>query len=110
MPELPEVENVVRGLKYLNGQKLSAIEIFDARVWFESELKPASFQNLRILEVARRGKYLMFRFEGGRSLVGHLRMTGKFLAEASDTIAPALREVIGQKKGKGLQVRSRFRF
>lgn len=110
MPELPEVETVVRGLKYLAGQRLQAIEVFDARVWFESEVKPVSFQNLRLTETARRGKYLIFRFEKGLSLVGHLRMTGKFLEQSSPTIAPHIRQVIGQKKGKGLQVRSRFIF
>jgi formamidopyrimidine-DNA glycosylase len=110
MPELPEVETVVRGLKYLAGQKLGSIEIFDAKVWFESELKPNSFQNLRLAEVARRGKYLLFRFESGVSLIGHLRMTGKFLAESSPMIPEHIRTVIGQKKGKALQARSRFRF
>lgn len=110
MPELPEVETVVRGLQYLAGLPLTAIEIFDARVWFECEIKPQAFANLRLTSIARRGKYLIFRFERGFSLVGHLRMTGKFLAEASPVISPEIRKVIGQKKGKGLQVRSRFRF
>lgn len=110
MPELPEVETVVRGLKYLAGQRLSSMEIFDARVWFECELNSEKFHNLVLTEVARRGKYLLFRFDGGISLVGHLRMTGKFLPSASPMIPEHVRSVIGEKKGKALQARARFHF
>ncbi|MGZ3692999.1 MAG: bifunctional DNA-formamidopyrimidine glycosylase/DNA-(apurinic or apyrimidinic site) lyase [Bdellovibrionota bacterium] len=110
MPELPEVETVVRGLQHLAGQTLHTIEVFDARVWFESELKPSAFHAQRLSSIARRGKYLLFRFESGISLVGHLRMTGKFLAETSPMIPEGVRAVLGQKKGKALQARTRFRF
>lgn len=110
MPELPEVETVARGLRHLAGQKLRTLELFDQRVWFESEGKPAAFANRTLREVTRRGKYLIFRFDAGLSLVGHLRMTGKFLPESSAAIPAPVRAVIGEKKGKGLQVRARLRF
>lgn len=109
MPELPEVETVSRGLRYLVGQRLTLLEVHDARVWFESEIKPSAFSGLLLESVARRGKYILFRFESA-TLVGHLRMTGKFLPEDSAAIPAEVRAGFGKKKGKGLQARARLRF
>ncbi len=109
MPELPEVETVVRGLAYLAGRKLRSLEIFDSRVWFESPLKPKSLEGLQLLEVARRGKYILLRFQNNITLIQHLRMTGKMLDSKSKNIPDPVRNAIG-KEGKGLQIRSRFSF
>jgi formamidopyrimidine-DNA glycosylase len=58
MPELPEVETMVRGLKRLEGQKLHLLEVHDARVWFESELSWEKFRGQTLTEISRRGKML----------------------------------------------------
>jgi formamidopyrimidine-DNA glycosylase len=110
MPELPEVENVARGLSWLRGRVLDRIEIFDKKVWFESELAPGKFAGLRVREVSRRGKYIIFRFSSGSAIVQHLRMTGKMLEAENPAIPEAIRSVIGKKKGKGLQIRCRLNF
>lgn len=110
MPELPEVENVARGLQHLVRQKLCSLDLFDPKVWFESELPVSKFQNLKLLEVTRRGKYLIFRFEKGITLLEHLRMTGKMLEEESAVIPMIVREQLGQSSGKGVQIRARFQF
>lgn len=109
MPELPEVENVARGLKHLEGQILRRLEVFDRKVWFEGEIAPEAFEGKKLAAVSRRGKYLVLSFSGGHHLVQHLRMTGKMLEENSSSIPYLVREAIG-RGGKGLQVRSRFVF
>ena len=110
MPELPEVETVVRGLQGLAGLSLIKLEINDSRVWFESEADPEDLYGKRLLEVSRRGKYLLLRFEEGRTLVQHLRMTGKMLDSSSGIVPEEVRKGRGRKSGKGLQIRCSFRF
>jgi len=110
MPELPEVENVARGLKYLEGRTLRNFEIFDDRVWFESELDPESLNGRRLLQVSRRGKYLLLRFSGGVSVLQHLRMTGKMLEIESRAIPEHIRSQIGTRGPKARQIRCRFDF
>jgi formamidopyrimidine-DNA glycosylase len=109
MPELPEVETVARGLSPLSGRRLRSLAIHDARVWFESEGDPELLDGLILLEVSRRGKYLLLRFEKNLTIVQHLRMTGKMLEANSALIPIAVLEARGQK-GKGLQIRCELTF
>lgn len=110
MPELPEVETVARGLRHLAGKKLHSLEVFDLKVWFESEGGPESLSGLELREVSRRGKYILLRFERNFTLVQHLRMTGKMLEAGSSAVPAHISAEAGKKKGKGLQIRCRFRF
>lgn len=110
MPELPEVENVARGLKYLEGRTLKKLEIFDARVWFESELDPHNFHDQILEQVSRRGKYLLLRFTKSGSILQHLRMTGKMLELDSHALPDPLRDQMGTAGPKALQIRCRFEF
>lgn len=110
MPELPEVETVARGLQPLAGQRLLALELHDARVWFESEAGPERLGGLLLREVSRRGKYLLLRFEAGVTLVQHLRMTGKMLESRSRLVPAEVVAAVASRAGKGLQVRCAFRF
>jgi formamidopyrimidine-DNA glycosylase len=82
MPELPEVETVCRQLDpEIAGQRIVALEIFDER-WSrpvpKAELE-AAVAGARIEGLERRGKYLLLRLEGERTLVMHLRMTGNLV-------------------------------
>ena len=85
MPELPEVEVLVRHLgPVLKGRTIRTVQVHRAKV-----LAPASTRNFtqalrgaRFYGLARRGKYLVFRLRrAGRAeplvLVGHLGMTGR---------------------------------
>jgi formamidopyrimidine-DNA glycosylase len=79
MPELPEVETVRRQLEpALVGRRFERVEIFDPRL--VRPLEPlevaAELEGERVAAVERRGKYLIVRFESGRVLLIHLRMTG----------------------------------
>ena len=81
MPELPEVETVRRALApVLEGRRLDRVRIDDVRLTLP--LDPAGvarrLKGERVAQVDRRGKYLMLRFESGRVLLVHLRMTGSF--------------------------------
>jgi formamidopyrimidine-DNA glycosylase len=82
MPELPEVETVRRRLEpALVGRVFERVEILDPRL--TRPLDPlevaAELQGERVVAVDRRGKYLILRFESGRALLIHLRMTGNVL-------------------------------
>ena len=79
MPELPEVETVRQRLEpVLVGRRFERVEILDPRLVrpFEPIEVAAELVGERVAAVERRGKYLIFRFESGRRLLIHLRMTG----------------------------------
>jgi formamidopyrimidine-DNA glycosylase len=79
VPELPEVETVRVGLEpSLVGRRFERVEIFDPRLTrpFDPRTVAAELEGERVCAVERRGKYLVVRFDSGRSLLIHLRMTG----------------------------------
>jgi formamidopyrimidine-DNA glycosylase len=81
VPELPEVETVRAQLEpSLKGRRFDEVEIFDGRLTrpFDPEAVAAELRGERVAALERRGKYLVFRFESGRGLLVHLRMTGGF--------------------------------
>jgi formamidopyrimidine-DNA glycosylase len=82
MPELPEVETVRARLEpKLVGRRLEQVEVYDARLTrpFDPAEVAAELQGERVAALDRRGKYLVVRFESGRVLLIHLRMTGQLL-------------------------------
>jgi formamidopyrimidine-DNA glycosylase len=86
MPELPEVETVRTGLEpVLEGRRLEQVEIRDSRLTAPDDPREiaAELEGERVAAVERRGKYLIVRFESGRALLAHLRMTGAFLTNGA---------------------------
>jgi formamidopyrimidine-DNA glycosylase len=82
VPELPEVETVRRRLEpVLLGRTFERVEILDPRLTrpFDRVEIAAELEGERVAAVDRRGKYLIVRFETGRALLIHLRMTGNVL-------------------------------
>jgi formamidopyrimidine-DNA glycosylase len=84
MPELPEVETIRGQLAPLvEGRRLEQIEILDPR--WSRPLAPAELEDAitgrRVQRLGRRGKYLVWSFDGDVHLVQHLRMTGAVLAD-----------------------------
>ena len=82
MPELPEVETVVRGLRSLiTGQTIQRAEVYREKTVPAStpQAFAAAIQGHTIKSVTRRAKYLLFQLEPNSVLLGHLRMTGKFV-------------------------------
>jgi formamidopyrimidine-DNA glycosylase len=88
MPELPEVETVVRDL---NAAGLVGLRVLQARVlWPRSLASPSprrfvkDVQGLAIHAVSRRGKFIVARLSRGFTLLVHLRMSGRLqLADPS---------------------------
>ena len=79
MPELPEVETIRLALEpHVVGRRFERVEIHDPRLVrpFEPLAVAAELEGERVAALERRGKYLVVRFESGRVLLIHLRMTG----------------------------------
>jgi len=97
MPELPEVEHVVRALRrVVVGRRILAAELNLKRIapgisrpQFNRHLK-----NAVVTAVGRRGKYILFELESGALLTTHLRMTGKFVAIPTDNELPPYAHVV----------------
>ena len=82
MPELPEVETIVRDLrKHLIGQTIKQVQIYDSRILrtissrrFAQLLQKATFKDIK-----RRGKAIIFSFQNGLYLITQVKMTGYFV-------------------------------
>jgi formamidopyrimidine-DNA glycosylase len=93
MPELPEVETVVRQLEpEVEGHRIERLEVLDER-WsrpvppgrLEDEVSGSTIERL-----GRRGKYILMGLDGARTLVMHLRMTGNLiLREGEEMLDPS---------------------
>ena len=91
MPELPEVEHVVRALRRaVLGRQIVATEIHLPKLI--SPAAPSAFKarlkGSRISGLGRRGKFILIELDSGKVLVVHLRMTGKFLVLTPDESLP----------------------
>jgi formamidopyrimidine-DNA glycosylase len=81
VPELPEVENLVRGLV----SRILGATIQDVRCHFAGAVGPdpdcfaGAVQGRRIQALQRHGKYLFILLDRGEVLALHLRMTGQLL-------------------------------
>ena len=79
MPELPEVETVMRGLaSRLEGRRIARAELAraDLRWKVPQDLAPA-LSGAHVLGFRRRAKYILMRLAGGRSVLIHLGMSGR---------------------------------
>lgn len=107
MPELPEVETVVRGLrKTIVGQAIAGIKISS-----KAEISPskAKFISLtlgaRFLSVKRRGKNILINLSNGNVLWVHLKMAGHFYFRPSSNPIDKHDHVIFSLKESGYDLR-----
>jgi len=79
MPELPEVETIVRGLReQLLNLRFSKVEVELKKCLKDSPKNfTSSLEDRKILNVERRGKNIILRLSRGAALLIHLRMTGR---------------------------------
>ena len=114
MPELPEVETVRARLEpVLTGRRFERVEIHDPRLVrpYEPAEVAAELEGERVAAVERRGKYLIFRFESGRVLLIHLRMTGSLRHTSGDLAEdPHRRAVVRLDNGSDVAYRDVRRF
>ena len=115
MPELPEVETVRARLEpLLVGRRFERVTILDPRVTRPTEPQEvaAELEGERVQAVERRGKYLVVRFETGRVLLIHLRMTGtlRHTREGTPEHDPHVRVVVNLDDGSDVTYRDVRRF
>ncbi len=81
MPELPEAETIVRGLRRaITGRRIRRAEVLKPDVLRESKRSFGPKVRDRTIEgVGRRGKNVLLLLDGGRRIAVNLGMTGKLL-------------------------------
>ncbi|MEA3239035.1 MAG: bifunctional DNA-formamidopyrimidine glycosylase/DNA-(apurinic or apyrimidinic site) lyase [Candidatus Bipolaricaulota bacterium] len=79
MPELPEVETIVRGLRGTIGARIEHVEVLDQRL----DLPQDKIAGRAIEAILRRGKYIIIGLSDGGSLIVHLRMSGRLAIRRS---------------------------
>ncbi|PYT01678.1 MAG: DNA-formamidopyrimidine glycosylase [Acidobacteria bacterium] len=97
MPELPEVEIVARSLDKLTAKrKIVSAELLRARLAPDTD--PPRFatdlETSIVNFVHRRGKHVLFDLSNGRTLITHLRMSGKFMLLDSSAENPKFTHAI----------------
>lgn len=109
MPELPEVETIRQDLlPRVVGRSLVGVSVSPDAPRLVRWPSPAEFcralPGLRIEDIFRRGKYLLFHLSDGRYLIVHLRMTGALLHRPRGAPADAhLRAVFSLDDGSELR-------
>ncbi|HFE38763.1 MAG TPA: bifunctional DNA-formamidopyrimidine glycosylase/DNA-(apurinic or apyrimidinic site) lyase, partial [Gammaproteobacteria bacterium] len=86
MPELPEVETTLRGITpHIHKKTVRQVNIYQAKLrWPIDKNLPARLIGKKLLDLQRRGKYLIFEFENGNLLL-HLGMSGSLRITTSAT-------------------------
>jgi formamidopyrimidine-DNA glycosylase len=114
MPELPEVETVVRGLR----SPLLGRTFREATILWPRTLHIPTIGELqqrlpgqRIEAITRRAKYLQFHLSGGDTLLVHLKMSGDLLVEpTSDPVHPHVRAIFDLDNGHQLRFKDMRKF
>lgn len=84
MPELPEVQTVIDYLKKeIIGLKIKQIEIKNEKFLKNTAIGifKQKLINKKIVDIKRKGKYLIFELDNSLFMVVHLRMEGKFFVD-----------------------------
>ncbi|MDC0073622.1 bifunctional DNA-formamidopyrimidine glycosylase/DNA-(apurinic or apyrimidinic site) lyase [Alphaproteobacteria bacterium] len=79
MPELPEVETIVRSLRvHLEGKTINYVKKYRDNLRFKIPTSLISLtKNKKIKTIYRRGKYIVFDIENNIYIILHLGMSGK---------------------------------
>jgi formamidopyrimidine-DNA glycosylase len=107
IPELPEVETIVRGLAAkIVGKTIERAEVRLARVTIapQNVVFSHALTGERIAFVRRRGKYAVLELSSGRALVTSLRMTGRLIvADDAEPESPSTHVVLAFREGGRLR-------
>lgn len=84
MPELPEIETIVRGLRdHILAATIVRAELLRRDLWKNSDGNPVRFadffQGKSFRSIERHGKFIIFELNTGDKLLAHLGMTGKYV-------------------------------
>ena len=85
MPELPEVETIMRGISpFLEGATIKKIKLNRADLrWPFPENFASRVKEAKVLNLKRRSKYILIDLSTGETLLIHLGMSGKILVSDS---------------------------
>jgi len=89
MPELPEVETVMRGLApHLEGRRLKSVQLNrkDLRVPFPRGFA-SRLEGTKVERLQRRAKYMLWHLDNQWAVIVHLGMSGKFTIYEKGAIA-----------------------
>jgi formamidopyrimidine-DNA glycosylase len=104
MPELPEVETTVRGIRpHLAGRQIRSVEVRERRLRWPVPAQIDALAGQRILRIDRRAKYILLYVDGGSALV-HLGMSGS-LRLCEQPVAWRKHDHLGLLLDSGLQLR-----
>lgn len=106
MPELPEVETVMRGLAArLEGRVIRHVDIRrpDLR-WPLPERLRERLTGVRVLSLRRRAKYILIRLESGESVLLHLGMSGRITLRPRGTNAAEPHEHVALQTDDGWEI------
>ncbi len=114
MPELPEVETVKNEIApYIIGRNIKGITLFWEGI--VKEPSPDEFclklTGRRILDITRRGKYMIVSLDSPDFLIIHLKMTGSLIVQKTDDEPPRFtRAVIHLDDGNSVFFRDPRKF
>jgi formamidopyrimidine-DNA glycosylase len=114
MPELPEVETTVRALR----EPLVGYTFTGVRNSWPRHIALPTLEELqeriagrRVLEINRRGKFLVFSLSEGETLLIHLRMTGHLSVVSAETpVEPHTHTIFSLEDGRELRFRNPRKF
>ncbi len=107
MPELPEVETVVRGLRpRLEGRRLRRVQQRRKDLRFPLPARFAErLTGRRVERIERRAKYILAHLDGGEALLAHLGMSGRMLLVEDPDEPLQAHDHIVLETDQGLQIR-----
>ena len=103
MPELPEVETIKNTIsRFLINETIDSVEVYYKRMILSgADDFVIKLQNKKIIDIKRRGKYLLFYLSEDYVILSHLRMEGKFyLLNGDEPISKHTRVLFTFKSGK----------
>lgn len=107
MPELPEVETIVRQLREpITGQVVKRVDILRPSQWKQNEPKEVEklLKNKQITGINRRAKFIVIELEKDYYLIIHLRMSGKLIwSNTQPQVDKYSRTILYFKSGSSLQ-------
>ncbi len=89
MPELPEVETSRRGIEpHILNKKIKKVIIREHKLrWPIPKSLPEKIANKKLVEISRRGKYLLLSFDHTSTVIIHLGMSGSLRICSPSTAA-----------------------
>lgn len=105
MPELPEVETIVRGLdSRIKGRKILRLKVLENRtIEFDKALITEVINEQKISSIWRRAKVMIWDLSSGFSLLFHLKMTGQFVL-----IDPSAERFVGGHPTKSMRPKAKL--